>query len=227
MFRRISYTVAALAAISLSLVSCLSENGWKTEQTFVPEGYVSVSFRTDIPAMQEVVTRAVDNDGEGVQNMTLFCFDSYGLFISTATASLAPASQTSGTFTAEIPENTSIIHFVANQNMSNFAEDDFRGKSESEVMALLEGSSGRMIYWSRFETGGEGDIVAQLKNSDPVSLIRNHAMFSVTVASGVGFKVTGFAVCNTNAFGTVAPYHPDYGFRPTEAASCGRETKIS
>lgn len=217
MFRRISYTVAALAAISLSLVSCLSENGWKTEQTVVPEGYVSVSFRTDIPAMQEVVTRAVDPDGAGVQNMTLFCFDSYGLFISTATASLAPASQISGTFTAEIPENTSIIHFVANQNMSNFAEDDFRGKSESEAMALLEGSSGRMIYWSRFESGGEGDIVAQLKNSDPVRLIRNHAMFSVSVASRVGFNVTGFAVCNTNAFGTVAPYHPDYGF-PTDGS---------
>ena len=217
MFRRISYTVAALAAISLSLVSCLSENSWRIEPSVVPEGYVSVSFMTDIPAMQEVVTRAVDPDGAGVQNMTLFCFDSYGLFISTATASLAPASQTSGTFTAEIPENTSIIHFVANQNMSNFAEDDFRGKSESEVMALLEGSSGRMIYWSRFESRGEGDIVSQLKAADPVSLIRNHAMFSVSVASGVGFSVTGFAVCNTNAFGTVAPYHPDYGF-PTDGS---------
>ena len=217
MFRRLSYTVAALAAISLSLVSCLSENGWKTEQKVVPDGYVSVSFRTDIPAMQEVVTRAVDPDGAGVQNMTLFCFDGYGLFISTATASLEPDSQTSGTFTAEIPENTSIIHFVANQNMSNFAEDDFRGKSESEVMALLEGSSGRMIYWSRFESSGEGYIVSQLKNSDPVRLIRNHAMFSVSVASGVGFNVTGFAVCNTNAFGTVAPYHPDRGF-PTDGS---------
>lgn len=217
MFRRISYTVAALAAISLSLVSCLSENSWRTEPSVVPEGYVSVSFRTDIPAMQEVVTRAVDPDGAGVQNMTLFCFDSYGLFISTATASLAPVSQTSGIFTAEIPENTSIIHFVANQNMSNFAEDDFRGKSESEVMALLEGSSGRMIYWSRFESSGEEDIVSQLKGADPVRLIRNHAMFSVSVASGVGFSVTGFAVCNTNAFGTVAPYHPDYGF-PTDGS---------
>ena len=217
MFRRISYTVAALAAISLSLVSCLSENSWRTEPSVVPEGYVSVNFRTDIPAMQEVVTRAVDPDGAGVQNMTLFCFDSYGLFISTATASLAPPSQTSGTFTAEIPENTSIIHFVANQNMSNFAEDDFRGKSESEVMALLEGSSGRMIYWSRFESRGEGEIVSQLEAADHVRLIRNHAMFSVSVASGVGFSVTGFAVCNTNAFGTVAPYHPDYGF-PTDGS---------
>lgn len=211
MFRRISYTVAALAAISLSLVSCLSENGWKTEQKVVPDGYVSVSFRTDIPAMQEVSTRAVDPDGYGVQNMTLFCFDGYGLFISTATASLKPDSQTSGTFTAEIPENTRVIHFVANQNMSSFAEDDFRGKSESEVMALLEGSSGRMIYWSRFVAGAEG-VATQLKNGGPVRLIRNHAMFSVSVAPRVGFNVTGFAVCNTNAFGTVAPYHPDYGF---------------
>lgn len=214
MFRKLSYPVAALAAISLSLVSCLSENDWKTEQTFVPEGYVSVSFRTDIPAMQEVSTRAVDPDGYGVQNMTLFCFDGYGLFISTATASLAPASQTSGTFTAEIPENTRVIHFVANQNMSSFAEDDFRGKSESEVMALLEGSSGRMIYWSRFVAGAEG-VATQLKNGGPVRLIRNHAMFSVT--SDVGFNVTGFAVCSTNAFGTVAPYHPDRGF-PTDGS---------
>lgn len=212
MFRRISYTVAALAAISLSLVSCLSENSWRTEPSVVPEGYVSVSFRTDIPAMQEVSTRAVDPDGYGVQNMTLFCFDGYGLFISTATASLEPDSQTSGTFTAEIPENTRVIHFVANQNMSNFAEDDFRGKSESEVMALLEGSSGRMIYWSRFVAGAKGDMATQLKNGGPVRLIRNHAMFSVAVASDLGFNVTGFAVCNTNAFGTVAPYHPDYGF---------------
>lgn len=216
MFRRISYTVAALAAISLSLVSCLSENGWKTEQKVVPDGYVSVSFRTDIPAMQEVSTRAVDPDGYGVQNMTLFCFDGYGLFISTATATLAPASQTTGTFTAEIPENTRVIHFVANQNMSSFAEDDFRGKSESEVMALLEGSSGRMIYWSRFVAGAEG-VATQLKNGGPVRLIRNHAMFSVSVAPGVGFNVAGFAVCSTNAFGTVAPYHPDRGF-PTDGS---------
>ena len=217
MFRRISYIVAALAAISLSLVSCLSENDWKTEQTFVPEGYVSVSFRTDIPAMQEVSTRAVDPDGYGVQNMTLFCFDGYGLFISTVTASLEPDSQTSGTFTAEIPENTRVIHFVANQNMSNFAEDDFRGKSESEVMALLEGSSGRMIYWSRFVAGAKGDMATQLKNGGPVRLIRNHAKFSVAVTSDRGFNVTGFAVCNTNAFGTVAPYHPDRGF-PTDGS---------
>lgn len=217
MFRRISYTIAALAAICFPLSSCLSENGWNTEQKVVPEGYVSISFSTDIPAMQEVSTRAVDPDGYGVQNMTLFCFDSYGLFISTATATLAPASQTSGTFTAQIPVNTSIIHFVANQNMSNFAEDDFRGKSESEAMALLEGSSGRMIYWSRFESDGSDDIVTQLKAADPVRLIRNHAMFSVSVSSGVGFNVTGFAVCNTNAFGTVAPYHPDYGF-PTDGS---------
>ena len=217
MFRRISYIVAALAAISLSLVSCLSENDWKTEQTFVPEGYVSVSFRTDIPAMQEVSTRAVDPDGYGVQNMTLFCFDGYGLFISTVTASLKPDSQTSGTFTAEIPENTRVIHFVANQNMSNFAEDDFRGKSESEVMALLEGSSGRMIYWSRFVAGAGGDMATQLKNGGPVRLIRNHAMFSVSVAPRVGFNVAGFAVCSTNAFGTVAPYHPDRGF-PTDGS---------
>ena len=216
MVKRAIHTAIVLAALAVLPVSCL-QSDLPGSLPAAREGYVSISFSTDIPAMQEVATRAVDPDGYGVQNMTLFCFDGYGLFISTATASLEPDSQISGTFTAEIPENTRVIHFVANQNMSSFAEDDFRGKSESEVMALLEGSSGRMIYWSRFVAGTEGDIVTQLKNGGPVRLIRNHAMFSVSVASGVGFNVAGFAVCNTNAFGTVAPYHPNLGF-PTDGS---------
>lgn len=217
MIKRILYMAASAAVLALAAVSCLDGPGMQPEPA-VPDGYVAVSFRTDIPAMQEVLTKAVDPDGDGIQNMTLFCFDSYGLFISTVSAEINPSFQTEGSFTANIPENTGIIHFVANQIMTNFAEDSFRGRSEAEVMALLEGSSGRMIYWSRFAaTGGQGDIASQLAASDPIHLIRNHAMFSVEVGesaagTAVDFIVEGFAVCNTNAFGTVAPYHPELGF---------------
>ena len=63
---------------------------------------------------------------------------------------------------------------------------------------------------------------------NPIVLLRNQAKFTI-VSEGVGsdpndpwkgdnFEVTGFVVCNSPAFGTVAPYHVEYGF-PTYACS--------
>ena len=62
----------------------------------------------------------------------------------------------------------------------------------------------------------------------PIILLRNQAKFTI-VSEGEGsdatddwkgtyFEVTGFAICNTPAFGTVAPYHTEYGF-PTYACT--------
>lgn len=210
----------ALLAVSLLLVSCNENELWQNPQTEARDGYVMLNFKTEIPAMQEVVTRAVDPDGGGVQDMTLFCFDSYGLFISTVKAGVTVQKpgpeEMEGTFKAEVPENTRTIHFLANQNMDEFKEDSFRNKSESEVMAVLEGSSGRMIYWGRFACDAENDsnIAEQMTASgNSVRLIRNHARISVDNPENNGhIVITGFAVCNTNAFGTVAPYHPKKGF---------------
>lgn len=88
------------------------------------EGYVALRFSADIPAMKKVATRAVDPDGGGVQDMTLFCFDSYGLFITTVTAkNIKQSSVSTGSFQAEVPENTRTVHFVANQVMTEFQQD--------------------------------------------------------------------------------------------------------
>ena len=222
MIKKIIHRTIALVAVSALLVSCSEDELWKNPQTGVRDGYIALNFSADIPVMQEVVTRSVDPDGGGVQDMTLFCFDSYGLFISTAKADVTvenPGPENMmGTFKAEVPENTRTIHFLANQNMDEFKEDDFRNKSESEVMAVLEGSSGRMIYWARFacEAGNDGDIAAQMAaKGNAVNLIRNHAKISVDNPENEWIVVTGFAACNTNAFGTVAPYHPQKGFNFT------------
>lgn len=199
---------------ALLLVACQQDELGIDSQP-VKEGYVSLHFSTNVPAMEVVQTRAVDFDGGGVQNMTLFCFDQYGLFITTASADLKSSSPTSGTFEAQVPDHTRRIHFVANQVLTGFAQDEFRNKSESEVMALLEGSSGRMIYWARFACDATKKIDEQLKGYQ-VNLLRNHARVSVNNPEGNGdFVVTGFAVYNTNAFGTVAPYHPQKGFNFT------------
>lgn len=212
MIRKIIHRVIAMVAVSALLVSCNEDELWKNHT--LRDGYVALRFSAEIPDMQEVETRAVDPDGGDVQDMTLFCFDSYGLFISTATATLAPTSDWTGSFDAQVPDNTRTIHFLANQNMSEFKEDDFRGKSEAEVMSVLEGSSGRMIYWARFACApnDERKINEQLGNS--IEMIRNQAQVSIANANWetASFIVTGFTVVNSNAFGTVAPYHPEKGY---------------
>lgn len=227
MIKRISHTAIALAALAVLLVSCRKDD-LLDPLSAAREGYVTLRFNADVPAMQDVLTRSVDPDGGGVQDMTLFCFDSYGLFITTASATVSTTNATTGSFTAKVPENTRTIHFVANQNMTDFKEDQFRNRSESEVMALLEGSSGRMIYWGRFVCDSEKDasIADQIKDAgNSITMLRNHAQVSVvnpTYAAGEvtettnpWIDVSGFVAYNTNAFGTVAPYHPEKGFNFT------------
>lgn len=210
MIRKIIHRVIAMVAVSALLVSCNEDELWKNHT--LRDGYVALRFTAEIPDMQEVVTRAVDPDGGGVQDMTLFCFDSYGLFISTATATLAPTSDLTGTFDAQVPDNTRTIHFLANQNMSEFKEDDFRGKSEAEVMSVLEGSSGRMIYWARFASQSDTEKIDEQLKGKTIEMIRNQAQVSIANWNPPSFIVTGFTVVNSNAFGTVAPYHPEKGY---------------
>lgn len=199
----IQITIVLLGVLML-FSACRTDDWSDWTNGNVPEGYVSIRFGAEISDVSEVITRSVDPDGAGVNNMTLFCFDDYGLFITTVTAKLTSESMLKGSFTAIVPENTKTIHFLANQNMASFAEDDFRNKSEAEVMAVLEGSSGMMIYWARYACG-EGSIT-DLKS---ITMVRNQAWVSIMNPTDNGFlEVTGFAAYNTNAFGTVAPYNP-------------------
>ena len=223
MIQRLIHRIMAMVAIAVLLVSCRQDE-WFEPSPIAREGYVALRFSADIPAMEKVTTRAVDPDGGGVQDMTLFCFDSYGLFITTVTADVSPSSVSTGTFQAEVPENTRTVHFVANQVMTEFQQDHFRNKSESEVMALLEGSSGRMIYWARFACNNSTEEMKKKSIADQmtsagnnIKMLRNHAKVSVLKPKeNEYFTVTGFAVYNTSAFGTVAPFHPEKGFNFTE-----------
>lgn len=217
MKKQIIYTVVILIGMLATLGACRQDEWMDGSLPTAKEGYLALRFSAEIPDMQEVETRAVDPDGGGVQNMTLFCFDTYGLFISTATATIQSTDLLNGTFDAQVPDNTRTIHFLANQNMSEFKEDDFRGKSETDVMSVLEGSSGKMIYWARFAcaSDNESNIKEQLQTAgSAITMIRNQAQVSIADDKWETewFTVTGFAVVNSNAFGTVAPYHPELGF---------------
>ena len=194
------------------------------ENNPVPEGYVEVDFRVNQSDIREVKVRSVDPDGQDINSMELFCFNSYGLFLATATAELTKDAategghSTSGAYKALIPEETSIIHFVANQNEALYANESFVNQTEAQVLAAMEGASGMMIYWRRFAKENNGkDIKTQLSElTEGIKLIRNQAKVTINDWTakweGGSFTVTGYVVTNIHAFGTVAPFCPEHGF---------------
>lgn len=233
--KRLVKNIMMLAVVAIAAVACHKDD-FVTDIPQVESDMMHLRFGVVSPDMRQVSTRAVDPDGKGIQNITLFCFDDEGLFISTATARIEgnsdndEVSLSGGIFDALVPQATRVMHLLANQNMSTFSEDTFRAKSENEVMSILEGSSGMMIYWARVEvpmefTQGRADETDPLSVSEkiktwletvtdayPIIMLRNQAKVTVEVADESDFEVEGFAVENTQAFGTVAPYHMTLGF---------------
>ncbi len=201
-----------LCVISL-LASCTEDSLWSNDANDATDGYIRVEFTTNIDNIQQVNTRSADPDGVDIQNLTLFCFNSYGLFITTVDASINKNSATDGTFKTEIPKETHIIHFIANQNSNLYNNKDFLNKNEEAVIADMEGASGMLIYWARFESNGTQSINDQLKAlPNGVELIRNQAMVRIADWNTPYFTVTGYVTTNIHAFGTVAPHHPSDGF---------------
>ena len=216
--------------ISILLSSCVREDVVITPVVDdTPEGYTKITFKANISAPTVVDTRAVDPDGLDVNNMTLFCFNEFGLYISSEEAQLVPDSKSedgiseSGEYTAVVPSNTHIIHFLANHSSGLYDEKDFPGQTESMVVANMEGGSGMLVYWSRFkmDVNNAKPIDEQLKaltyringkEYKGVKLIRNQAKVTIDDWETDRFVVTGYRTVNIPAFGTVAPHHPNLKF---------------
>lgn len=185
------------------MTSCLKED------LGVGQGTMDLIFDLQISDMSDIYTKAVDPDGGGIQHIILYCFDEYGLFISTTTLSGSDHNpddsnpSLSGTFRVTVPDHTKTVHIVGNQLLMDFDESALRNKSEYEVMSGLEASAGRMIYWARMTVE---ELKAKQESGEPVMMLRNQAKITVMVKEGIPFEIEGFVVTNTSAFGTVAPY---------------------
>ncbi|MBR5132603.1 MAG: hypothetical protein IKV29_00690 [Alistipes sp.] len=221
MIRRISYTIAALIAM-LSVACHHDIESTETPQSQIPEGWTEIEFTANTPLMTEVVVRGVDPDGIDVQNLTLFCFNDYGLYITHVEAELNPAIEVpslSGTYKAIIPEDTRIVHFVANQNPNLYDASMFTNRTEDEIQDGMVGASGMIIYWSRFIFNSNDSFQRQLadaNNGEGIKLIRNQAKVSIDNPTTNGYiDISGFVVANIHAYGTTAPYHPERRF-PTD-----------
>lgn len=224
MTRFLKYALS-LVAVALLASSCQQDDMFELPD--VKDGYTAISVPVKSPDMIEVNTRALDPDGAGIHTIQLFCFDALGHHIEWVPASIqadgALPSLSGKIIKAEIPSHTRIIHFVGNQSMSRFTYTDFKGQTEKQMMAELEGSSGMMIYWGRFviDPTSNLSIQEQLKAetdaNGPIQMLRNQAKFVVRTHATddswlSSFELEGFTVVNTSAFGTVAPLHPTKGF---------------
>lgn len=207
----------------------------------VPEGYVRLTATVGLKDMTAVQTRAVDPDSKGVENIRLYCFDENGLFITTVSTTFTPDSFEPGTvhvlsgrFQADVPNYTHCVHIVANQSTDAFRNTDYLGQTEKAVMTGLTASSSVMVYWGRVAggtikdgtTGAEKEetlleafdrIMSRTDGPNYIELVRNQArVHFVPDPTGqddtpYNFTPLGFYVCNTNAFGTIAPYNAATG----------------
>ena len=212
MKNRIIYNIIAFVGILALNTACQSEDFLLPETGAVQEGYKKIKLYVDVPAMNLVQTKAVDPDGAGVQQISVFCFDKNDLFITVTTARVvadAGNPSLSGRFETSIPDHTETVHLVGNQNLTYFTEENYRGMSEVGVMTAIEASAGRMIYWARKTVD---EMSSYNSASNPVKLLRNQAKVTLSVdASKTDFQQKGWVVVNSNAFGSIAPYSPDYG----------------
>ena len=212
------YRIMKLMGVLVLMTSCYQDELPLPPTEEVPAGYKAIEFMAQVPQMEIVNTRAVDPDGGGVQQITVFCFDENSLFITTVTADLTTdgaVPSLNGQFRVIVPDHTATMHLVGNQNLTYFREDNYRGMSEVDVMAALEASAGRMIYWARetMETLPTHDT-----REKAVKLLRNQAKITLKVDNTkTNFVESGWVVVGSNAFGTVAPYNAKLGgfVRPT------------
>lgn len=220
----------AMLALTMLVPSCQNdETIFSPQGAEVPDGYIPIRFKVDQSDLNQVDVRSVDPDGQDINTMSLFCFNAYGLFLATASDVVLTKDaevddgghHTSGIYSANIPEETAIIHFIANQNPEIYRNESFINETEAQVLANMEGASGMMIYWARFAKNDKSTYSLEeqldtLNNGAGVKLLRNQA--KVTIKSwnptwtGGGFTVTGYVTTNIHAFGTVAPFCPEHGF---------------
>ena len=196
----------AFATAMTMVISCQSEDLLVPDVPVNSSELVKVQFSTRVPAMEILKTKAVDPDGEAITKLVMFCFNERGLFVSTVEAETTPSTDLSGTYEVELPVVTDRVHIVANFHKS-IDESDMMGKSESEVLSTMVGSSGMMSYWARVTKGAHSSIKEAFETDyQTVELIRDHARVTVVDNSSI-YSDLAFTAVNTNAFGTVAPFN--------------------
>lgn len=182
---------------SLALFAC--QNELEVEKATKP-GKELLRVSVNIPEYR-IATRAASFENN-LSDVWLLAFDRNGLFLERVQATELSSGEAdgvgSGSFKAEVPEETGIIHVVANyDNWSSFNDNVSLQKDEKEVMPSLYGN--KMVFWGRSEV---------TSSSLSVTLFRNQAKVTVQNEAS-NFTVTGYALGNMATSGTVVPFMPE------------------
>ncbi len=205
-----------IAGIVTMLSACTAPDMGKSGgNTDLPDK-LTPQFSFTIPGNTVVNTRSIDPDGEPISSIWLFLFNESGYYLGHVRANEVSYSKDestgkeSGTFsTPSIPSTVRRIHFIANYNAADVDDSELLNRTEKEVMTRFTSSSGRLVYWGRKVFKTEDELTSYFNNnsSSPIVLYRNQAAITYKIENNVSINFQGFAICNTYAKGTVAPYN--------------------
>lgn len=181
------------------VLSCTDEPG-KWEK--LNEEGMSLNISLYIPEYNAMQARSVSYEN-AINDVWLMAFDAKGLFLARVHATDLVTTEDGGigkgTFKAQVPADTRIIHFIANcDQIASYNDREALQKDERELIPVLNGNL--LVFW------GRGELAAGANTLDVV-LYRNQA--KVTVENNASnFSVTGYALCNMATMGTTAPFNP-------------------
>lgn len=192
-----------ITLFGLLLASCTYEDSPENPST--EKNGTTFRFSVDIPDYKTVLSRAAASENT-VNDLWLMAFDTDELFIGRVHPSLLTGNDDgTGTFQAEIPDNTGIIHLIANYDQwDSFDERAALQKDERELIPSF--TSAKMVFWGR-------QVLASASDSPHIILYRNQAKVTVENEAD-NFEVTGYAICNYASSGTAAPFNPDAAVTP-------------
>lgn len=229
MIKKLFNPILTVLCILTMLTACADEA--VVENTTQPmNGDVTICFDMTVPGLAKATRSAVASVDTIVESLHLFLFDHRGGFtkVVEATSVTNPtydeekteytSSSTSGfgTYTATIPGNTSIIHFVANYDYKEegFDENASLGRSENAVMAPLTTSS--HLYWGRY-------TYKQIKDGTTAVLYRNYAKVTAKVNLDTSSESTdqvtaidilGWTLCYEPMKASVTPFNDNVPDNP-------------
>ena len=215
MIKKIAFYL--IAGIVTMLSACADPDMGKSGgNTDLPDE-LTLQFSFTIPGNTVVNTRSIDPDGEPISSIWLFLFNESGYYLGHVRANEVSYEKTDtstdegkGKFsTPSIPSTVRRIHFIANYNAADVDDSELLNRTEKEVMTRFTSSSGRLVYWGRKVFDSEDELTSYFNNnsSSPIVLYRNQAAITYKIENNVSINFQGFAICNTYAKGTVAPYN--------------------
>ncbi len=188
----------------------------------VPKGEMRIAFRIAdgngdaLPTATRAQLKGTSYQ-DYVTSIYLLCFDRYGVFVgkreATLTSSTTSGQFDTGTFTANVPEVTARVHFVANYE-PRIGNDEIQQREEALMLsakmatAYNEVANTGCIYWGYEARENAEQMKEWLKPTNgihTVYLVRDRARVHIaTIYENAGIKTLEWTVSNGRSHGFIA-----------------------